>query len=173
MKKSHHLFTLAFLLLSTIFLGSWDLWDNAKKKVKNMLDGENPEATQLINAKLDTLQSTADQMEHYQKMSNKKFAEVEYKHLRIARELRYCVAGIVSGAGRGKSGVTINNGGASSGNDPDSRFARATQGWGGGHINNLNWVSGYFPYDESLDYEYVDEVYPFDESNPLPTATSK
>ena len=73
-----------------------------------------------------------------------------------------------------KWGAPMGNGGYSSKTDPDSRFARATEGWGGGHIYNYNWVSGYFPYvEESLDYEYVDEFYPFDESNPLPTASSK
>lgn len=136
------------------------------------MDGENPEATQIINAKLDTLEVTSQAMEHYRKMGNQKFAELEYKHLRIARELRYCVAGIVAGSGS-KNGGYVASGGASSSSDPDSRFARLTQGWGGGHINNRNWVSGYFPYDESLDYEYTDLTYPFDESNPLPTATKK
>ena len=52
----------------------------------------------------------------------------------------------------------------------DSRYALYTVGWGGGHLYNRNWVSACFPYDEELDYEYVDEVYPFDESNQLPTA---
>ena len=96
MKAAIRLMSLLILLAGTIFLSSWDLWDNAKKKVKNLLDGENPQATALINAKLDTLEATAKIMES-KRVSNQKFAEIEYIHLRIARELRYCVAGILAG----------------------------------------------------------------------------
>ena len=170
MKTFARLFAITSLLLATIFLSSCD---NAKRKIMDTLDGENPEAKALISAKLDTLEATVKIMKSNQKLSNQKLAEIEYIHLRIARELRYCVAGIAAGGSSGKGAGSLGSAGASSDSDPDSRFTMVTGGWGGGHIYNYNLVSSFFPYvGEGLDYEYVSEKYPFDESNALPTASS-
>ncbi len=141
----------------TVFLSSWDLLDKAKQKVKDftkeVLDGEKESDHTLIKAKLDTLQATV-KIYNRRNISNQKFNQIENLHLRIAKELSYLTYW-----------------------DETERalFLKLTQGWCGGYPQNKNWVSGYFRYDEARDYEYTDYVYPFDESNQLPTplATSK
>ena len=143
--------------------------DNAKKKVKEfaneVLDGDNPAARALYSAKVDTLEATckaAYQGNRRRQISNQKFAQLEYIHLRLARELRHYDA----------SGADY------------KRFVECTGAWCGGNGTDgskgvkpvtvvKNCVSAYFTYSEPFDYEYVDRVFPFNESIQLPTATSK
>lgn len=142
------------------------------------MSGENPQANKVVKAKLDTLEMTYKIIKRRSTLTAQKYAEIEYTHLRIAKELNYCLAGVIAGgkgkgkgSGGGKTGTGYYVSGAQSYDDEfDSRYALYTGGWGGGHLYNRNWVSACIPYDEVLDYEYVDEVFPFDESNQLPTA---
>lgn len=145
------------LLGMSIILSSWDWFDKAKQKVKEVtqevLDGEKESAHDLIQAKLDTLQATV-KIFNRRDISNQKFYEIANIHLRIAKELHTLTYW----------------------DETELRlFRKLTQGWCGGHPENKNWVSGFFRYNEALDYEFTDIVYPFDESNQLPTplATSK
>lgn len=171
MKKNFiNCITIIGLLSTVVFLSSWDLWDKAKAKTESSLnnldtgDNKNP----YIRAKLDTLEKTVNLI-NKGKLSNQEFAAIEYHHLRLAKELSYCLAGIVmGGGGKSRGGAHIQLGGVT-GNDYDSRYREATAGFGGGHLYNRNWVSGYIVYKDHFDYFYVDETYPFDESNPLPT----
>lgn len=140
----------------------WDLWDKAKQKAKSLvketltiLDGEDDVIQrELIKAKLDTLEATVKAFERH-RLSNQKYYEIKCLHLRLVRELADCLPTII-------------------GDDIDkNRFKKLTGGYCGGSKLNNNWVSVHVYYDEALDYEYTDNVYPFDESNPLPTASSK
>ena len=140
----------------------WDLWDKAKQKAKSLvketltiLDGEDDVIQrELIKEKLDTLEATVKAFERH-RLSNPKYYEIKSLHLRLVRELAYCLPTIII-------------------DDVDKdRFKRLTGGYCGASPGNKNWVSVHIHYDEALDYEYTDIVYPFDESNPLPTASSK
>lgn len=144
---------MVILLTISSILTSWDLLDNAKKKIKSYTQevlGE--EKNDLITSKLDTLEATVKALEKHG-LGNRKFYYIGNMHLRIALELHYV--------------------GANLPREESHRFAKLTGGWRGGSPLNQNWVSAFFPYDEGLDYEYTDYEYPFDESNPLPTAHSK
>lgn len=108
----------------------------------------------LIRAKLDTLEATVMVLKSYDTPIDK-YYRVANIHLRIAKELHYYIAVYERAANP---------------TPEEAKFRDLTDGWSGGHLYNENWVSKYISYNESLDYEYTDVVFPFDESNPLPTA---
>lgn len=154
MKSYTKFIPIMILLAMSTILTSWDILDNAKKKIKSYTQevlGEE-EKNDLITSKLDTLEATVKVFEKHG-LDNQKFYNIVNMHLRIALELHYVNADLPS--------------------EEHDRFYKLTGGWCGGHPFNKNWVSAFSPYDEGLDYEYTDYVYPFDESNPLPTAHSK
>lgn len=140
-------------------LSSCDWVDKAKQNVKEftqeVLDGEKESDRYLIKAKLDTLEATVKILEKPD-LSNRKFFAISNLHLRIAKELHYCLNDLIDG------------------DDEDlNKYRKLTQGWNGGHPHNRNWVSGYVRYYEAEDYEFTEYVFPFDESNQLPTAFSE
>lgn len=150
---------IVILLAMSVVLSSWDWVDKAKQTVKEftqeVLDGEKESDRYLIKAKLDTLEATVKILEN-PRLSNQKFFAISNLHLRIAKELHYCFNGFVDD------------------DDEDfKRYYRLTGGWTGGHPHNRNWVSGFVSYSEAEDYEFTDYVFKFDESNQLPTASSK
>lgn len=153
MKSYTKFIPMMILLAMSTILTSWDILDNAQKKIKGYTQevlGE--EKNDLITSKLDTLEATVKVFEKHG-LDNQKFYNIVNMHLRIALELHYVYASLPR--------------------EDFDRFKKLTGGWFGGHRHNKNWVSAFSPYDEGLDYEYTDYVYPFDESNPLPTAHSK
>ena len=121
-----------------------------------MGDDDHNYQKQLVKAKLDTLEATYEIVQGHG-LSNQKFYEIEYLHLRLVKELQSCMNQLLF-------------------IDPDDLDAKLWKKVTGGHCGgslNPNWVSAYFPYDEGLDYEFPDGVYEFNESIALPTAPSK
>lgn len=162
MRNFTRFFIFIILMGIPLLCSSWELWDKAKSAVKDMLNGEDEVVNSLIEAKLDTLEATVKVLKSYKRLGNQKHAEIVYLHLRLVKELKYCLEGEGYGSGTSHNKTELNN----------NRFNEYTGGWGGGHPHNRNWVSVFVPYKESFDYEYTDIVYPFDESNALPTASS-
>lgn len=111
-------------------------------------------------AKLDSLEATAQILRESTRMDNKKFGKISNLHLRLVLELRPAIKKLP------KSDALY------------QRFKKATANMGsnrGGDADQLNrnWVTLLLYYDEARDYEYTDNVYPFDQSNELPTANTK
>lgn len=110
-------------------------------------------ANALMSAKIDTLEATANILDGGQRISEEKFHKLCAMHLRLAREL-HCYVHSMSG-------------------DNYNRFLQITGGFLGGSIVNLNNVSYQVPYDEGLDYEYIDRVYKFNPDIDLPNIPKK
>lgn len=90
MKSYTKFIPMMILLAMSTILTSWDILDNAKKKIKSYTQevlGEE-EKNDLITSKLDTLEATVKVFEKHG-LDNQKFYNIVNMHLRIA-PLRWC-----------------------------------------------------------------------------------
>lgn len=141
------------MLLMAIFFSSWDLWEKAKSKAKEVtrevLAYPDEDKLKIIQAKIDTLEATVN---IGLGLNNQKHAQIKYIHLRLVKELYYYQEEFPP--------------------HEIQMYINLTDGRKGGSPLNRNWISGKFPYIESFDYEYVEERYPFDESIQLPSVST-